>query len=243
MMLLVVAWWAPSAVAQLKATDEKELVKMADGFDFPVGPPDAVGYYKARGYRPNGHQGEDWNGKGGGNTDLGDPIYSIGHGIVVLARDVRSGWGNVVIVRHVFQDNDGKVKVIDSLYGHLHSVTVREGQTVRKGDLVGTMGNNRGMYYTHLHFEIRKNLRIGMRRSSFKRDFSNYYDPTDFIKARRTLRTPRSKYKVATQTYDDSRKYFPPSRGVVTSPGDTSVEPEEKKTGGLFQRSKDDYYW
>ena len=36
---------------------------LADGFDLPVGKPDGEGYYKARGYRPNGHLGEDWNGK------------------------------------------------------------------------------------------------------------------------------------------------------------------------------------
>ena len=41
---------------------------LADGFDLPVGKPDGEGYYKARGYRPNGHLGEDWNGKGGGDT-------------------------------------------------------------------------------------------------------------------------------------------------------------------------------
>ena len=42
-----------------------------DGFDFPVGKPDSEGYYRSRGYRPNGHLGEDWNGKGGGNTGHG----------------------------------------------------------------------------------------------------------------------------------------------------------------------------
>ena len=78
--------------------------RMADGFDYPVGWPEAVGYHKARGFTPNGHLGEDWNGDRGGDTDLGDPIYAVGHGIVVLAHDVRAGWGNVVIIRHAYRE-------------------------------------------------------------------------------------------------------------------------------------------
>jgi hypothetical protein len=37
---------------------ETAFTKLADGFDFPVGIPDGQGYYKARGFRPNGHLGE-----------------------------------------------------------------------------------------------------------------------------------------------------------------------------------------
>ncbi len=56
-----------------------------------------------------------------------------------------------------------------------------------RGQKLGTIGNNRGMYAAHLHFEMRKNLRVGMFRNSFPRDFSVYWDPTAFIAAHRTL--------------------------------------------------------
>jgi murein DD-endopeptidase MepM/ murein hydrolase activator NlpD len=76
--------------------------RSADGFDMPVGKPDAVGYYRSRGLIVGRHMGDDWNGNGMGNTDLGAPVYATAHGLVVYARDARMGWGKTVIIRHVF---------------------------------------------------------------------------------------------------------------------------------------------
>jgi hypothetical protein len=164
---------------------ETASVRLADGFDLPVGT-NGLKYYKARGYRPNGHLGEDWNGVGGGDTDLGDPVTAAGHGIVVFAEDYKLGWGNVVIIRHAYLEG-GEVKYADSLYGHLHEIKTTLGAQVTRGQLIGTIGSNRGMYPAHLHFEMRKDLRVGMHRSSYPRDFSVYWDPTQFIAMRRVL--------------------------------------------------------
>ncbi|PYI91087.1 MAG: hypothetical protein DME97_15265 [Verrucomicrobia bacterium] len=180
--------------------------KIADGFDFPVGKPEAEGYYKARGFRPGGHVGEDWDGVRGGDTDLRDPIYSIGDGIVVFARDVHLGWGNVVIVRHAYREN-GNVRYVDSLYGHLNSMLVSRGQRVTRGQQIATMGTAHGQYDAHLHFEIRKNLEIGMSRSKFQKDFSNYYDPTQFINSHRRLAGGGANYKVAMNTFTHDWTY------------------------------------
>ena len=72
--------------------DEVKL-NLADGFDFPVGKPNADGYYKARGMRLRSpqHFGEDWNGRNGGDSDLGDPVYAAADGIVTFAFNVRTG--------------------------------------------------------------------------------------------------------------------------------------------------------
>ena len=174
---------------------------LASGFDFPVGAPTGTGYYKARGFWPNGHVGEDWNGKGGGNTDLGDPVYSIGDGIVVQSRDVRRGWGNVIIIRHVFMDKNSNVKFMDSLYAHLDSRNVVLNQIVKRGQRIGAIGNNRGKYLAHLHFETRKNLAIGMHRSSFAKTYSNYYSPTSFIRSYRNCKQNNRLYKVPINTF------------------------------------------
>jgi murein DD-endopeptidase MepM/ murein hydrolase activator NlpD len=179
---------------------ETAFTKLATGFDFPVGIPDAQGYYKARGFRPHGHLGEDWDGTRGGDTDLGDPIYGIGDGVVVFARDCHMGWGNVIIVRHAYRE-DGIIKSIDSLYGHLDSILVRPGQAVSRGQKIGTVGTAHGLYDAHLHLEIRKNIEIGMSRAAFARDFSNYYDPSQFILMHRNLQSSRGKYRIAMNTF------------------------------------------
>ncbi|MCB1279449.1 M23 family metallopeptidase [Prosthecobacter sp.] len=176
-------------------------VRLADGFDFPVGKPDADGYYKARGYWPNGHLGEDWNGRGGGDTDLGAPIYAMGRGVVIFSQNIGVGWGNCILVRHIFREADGKIAMVDSLYGHLLERKVKLHQLVEKGQLIGLMGGNNGMYPVHLHFEVRKNLHIGMNRSQFARDNSNYYSPTAFINARRVLSSSMQKYDVPVNNF------------------------------------------
>jgi murein DD-endopeptidase MepM/ murein hydrolase activator NlpD len=198
--------------------------KLADGFDFPVGKPDAQGYYKARGFRSHGHLGEDWDGVGGGDTDLGDPIYSIGDGLVVFARDCHMGWGNVLIVRHSYREA-GTVKTVDALYGHLNSMLVRRGQAVTRGQKIATMGTAHGLYDAHLHLEVRKNLEIGMSRAAFAQDFSNYYDPTVFIQAHRHLQAGGGSYRVAMNTFtrdarirwDKTRNYSHAHTGGGTS--------------------------
>ena len=185
---------------------ETASTRLADGFDFPVGKPEAEGYYKARGFRSGGHMGEDWDGVRGGDTDLKDPIYCIGDGIVVFARDVHLGWGNVVIVRHAYRES-GTVKHIDSLYGHLNSILVNRGQKVARGQQIGTMGTAHGQYDAHLHLEIRKNLEIGMSRSKFQKNLSNYYDPSQFIASHRHLSGGGASFKVAMNTFTHDSAY------------------------------------
>ena len=195
-------------------------VRLADGFDFPVGKPDSVGYHKARGFTPNGHLGEDWDGDRGGNTDLGDPVFCTGNGVVVLAGNMHMGWGNVVMVRHSYREpaEGNAVRTIDSLYGHLDTVLVREGQMITRGQQIATIGTAYGLYEAHLHFEIRKNINIGMYRSSFARDFSNYHDPTAFINAHRQL-NGRGEALIALNTFTPV-----PGAQPVLAPADGAYE-------------------
>ena len=57
------------------------------------------------------------------------------------------------------------------------------------------------MYTAHLHFEIRKDLRVGMARSKYPRDYSVYYSPRHFIRDHRNLRFEPRKVRVPLNTF------------------------------------------
>lgn len=203
LMTLVAGLCVGSANITLLAAGEIK-INVADGFDFPVGKPNADGYYKARGLRLRSpqHFGEDWNGRAGGNTDLGDPVYAIADGVVTFAHNVRQGWGNVVLTRHAYRDpGSGQVRFIDTLNGHLDRITVKTGQRIKRGQQIGTIGSNFGMYPAHLHFEIRHNISIGMDRRKAPADYVNWADPTLFINKYRKLNREWRPVAVPTGTY------------------------------------------
>ena len=131
----------------------------ADTLDFPLDPPNGesasggsdFGVYRNR-YEKY-HAGEDW--RLSSRNNFGQPVYSIGHGQVTYAQPL--GWGadkGVVIVRHSFPDRPAVL----SFYGHLDppSVTLREGECVWRGDIVGQIGRPRTS--PHLHFEVRVHM-------------------------------------------------------------------------------------
>lgn len=206
-------------LAALLRADDTESVRVADSFGLPVGIENGKRYYKARGFRPNGHLGEDWNGIGGGNTDLGDPVHATANGLVVYAQDFRAGWGNVVIVRHAYYER-GDLRFVDSLYGHLARIAVREGQRVERGAQVGTIGTAHGRYPAHLHFEIRKDIRVGMYRSMFTRDFGTYHDPTQFIITHQSLSGENRTADVPVNTFpNQTNTRYVSSQPTVAPPG------------------------
>lgn len=200
LLLLLLAFICHPAAAQQVKTN------LADGFDFPVGKPNADGYYKARGLRLRAprHFGEDWNGRAGGDSDIGDPVYAVADGVVTFAYNVRTGWGNVVLTRHAYRDpSNGQVKFCDTLNGHLDRILVKTGQPIKRGQQIGTIGSNFGMYPAHLHFEMRHNITIGMQRSDVAADLTNWADPTQFITRFRRLNREWRPVPVPTGTYQD----------------------------------------
>ena len=152
----------------------------SDGFDYPVGKPNAKDYYNAQPYGENAHLGDDWNAVTGGNSDLGHPMYSIANGYVTFAEDVGGGWGNVVRIVHQLNDST----YVESLYAHCDTIIVDAHQGVKRGDLIATIGNANGAYYAHLHFEMRDSIDMPIG-GGYGMETDGYIDPTPFIKNNR----------------------------------------------------------
>ena len=79
---------------------------------------------------------------------VGAPVKSADSGYVVLAGGGwNGGYGNHVIIDH----GNG----FTTLYAHLNSIFVRPGESVSRGQQIGTVGNTGNSTGPHLHFEIR----------------------------------------------------------------------------------------
>ena len=76
------------------------------------------------------------------------PIVSVANGVVIRAYQ-SSSYGNVVFITHNI-----KGKVFTSVYAHMQKYQVSTGQTVSKGQKIGTMGNTGHSFGQHLHFEL-----------------------------------------------------------------------------------------
>ena len=152
---------------------------ISSSFDFPVGIPDASNYFKAREFGQQNHLGEDWNGVGGGNSDLGDPVYSISEGYVSFAKHVCCGWGNIVRIVHRTPQHP-ELDYVESFYAHLDEIYVEEGALVEKGRQIGTIGTADGKYSAHLHLELRSFIDMGIGKG-YSEDRYGFLVPTKFI--------------------------------------------------------------
>ena len=127
-------------------------------FDPPLGSDNSGLVYNAQKFwemnekRGGHHTGDDLNGIGGMNTDLGDPVFCTADGLVVYAGEPSPGWGKLVVIAH--QAADGRP--LQSIYAHLHRIDVALGALVPRGGKVGIVGTANGYYPAHLHFEIRE---------------------------------------------------------------------------------------
>lgn len=162
--VLVVRWVGNPPPAKPRPLDpaflrlsSQEMVGLpvATRFDMPLGSEQGALTYNARAFRMSGHLGDDLNGIGGGNSDLGDAVYAAGAGRVVYAGFPHESWGNMIILAHRLPEGDEFGPVVQTVYAHLQTIKVQTGQTVRRGKIIGTVGTAKTAPLAHLHFEVR----------------------------------------------------------------------------------------
>jgi len=93
--------------------------------------------------KPKMHHGMDFTGPEGSD------IFGTGDGVVVEAGYSFYGYGNRVVVEHGYG--------YKTVYAHLKKVFVSEGQKIKRGDVIGSLGNTGHSTGAHLHYEVRKN--------------------------------------------------------------------------------------
>ncbi|WP_069471715.1 M23 family metallopeptidase [Candidatus Marithrix sp. Canyon 246] len=122
--------------------------------DFPLSSTFGPRQLVSGGYRYDFHRGLDIP------TYTGTPIFAIADGIVRKAGEDSAYSDPMIMLLHFQQGYTGTSCSISggcfhSLYLHLYGWTVKKGDSVSKGDLIGYTGASQSGF-SHLHFEIRK---------------------------------------------------------------------------------------
>jgi murein DD-endopeptidase MepM/ murein hydrolase activator NlpD len=121
-------------IPAIQPVSNKELKRLASGFGMRIHP-----IYKIA----KMHTGLDFT------ADIGTEIYATGDGVIESIESKFSGYGQHVIINHGFG--------YESLYAHMSRVAVRPGQKVRRGQIIGYVGNTGTSTGPHLHYEVIKN--------------------------------------------------------------------------------------
>ncbi len=122
-----------AAIPAIQPVRNEDLTRMASGFGWRTDP-----FTKAR----KMHKGMDFT------APRGTPIYASGDGKVTRADNRSSGYGKHIRIDHGY----GYL----SLYAHLSKYNVSKGQKVKRGDLIGFVGNTGRSEAPHLHYEVWK---------------------------------------------------------------------------------------
>jgi murein DD-endopeptidase MepM/ murein hydrolase activator NlpD len=84
------------------------------------------------------------------SSPYGSQIVATADGVVTFAAN-RFGYGNAVIIDHRFG--------MSTLFGHMSKIAVKTGQQIKRGDVIGYVGNSGRSTGPHLHYEVRLNDR------------------------------------------------------------------------------------
>lgn len=123
-----------AAIPAIQPVKNEDLTRMASGYGWRTDP-----FTKAR----KRHFGMDFT------APRGTPVYATGDGVVVRADQSSAGYGKHIRIDHGF----GYI----TLYAHLSKYNVVKNQKVKRGDLIGFVGNTGRSQAPHLHYEVFKN--------------------------------------------------------------------------------------
>jgi len=118
----------------IQPVSNKDLKRIASGFGYRIDP-----VYKTTKF----HAGLDFS------APQGTPIYATANGTVETAGNTGNGYGNHVVINNGYG--------YSTLFGHMFRVKVRPGQRVKRGEIIGWVGNTGKSTGPHCHYEVHRN--------------------------------------------------------------------------------------
>jgi murein DD-endopeptidase MepM/ murein hydrolase activator NlpD len=124
-----------ASLPAIQPVSNKDLTHTASGYGWRIHP-----IYKIRKF----HEGMDFT------APIGSDVYVTADGVVEeIENNVNRGYGNMVLIDHGYG--------YETVYAHLSSYKVKIGQHLKRGDIIGYVGNTGLSTGPHLHYEVRKN--------------------------------------------------------------------------------------
>jgi len=123
-----------ASIPAIQPVSNRDLDRIASGFGMRIDPVYGT---------PKMHKGLDFT------APQGTPIYATGNGTVTEASFSAGGFGKHVIIKHGYG--------YETLYGHMVRMKVREGQKVKRGELIGWVGSTGKSTGPHCHYEVHVN--------------------------------------------------------------------------------------
>lgn len=123
-----------ASIPAIQPVANKDLRRIGSYFGYRTDP-----FYKVTKF----HEGIDFT------APVGTEIYATGDGVVKTIEYSRRGYGNMIIINHGFG--------YETVYAHLSKVNIKPGQKVKRGQIIGFVGNTGKSTAPHLHYEVRKN--------------------------------------------------------------------------------------
>jgi hypothetical protein len=123
-----------ASIPSIQPVSNKDLKQTASGWGYRIHP-----IYKIRKF----HYGMDFT------APIGTEVYVTGDGKVAEVTSEHSGYGKMITVDHGYG--------YTTVYAHLTRFNVKPGQYLKRGEVIGFVGNTGTSTAPHLHYEVHKN--------------------------------------------------------------------------------------
>lgn len=123
-----------ASIPAIQPVSNKELTRIASGFGSRIDP-----VYKVSKF----HAGLDFT------APMGTPIYATADGRIKNASHEESGYGKHVVINHGYG--------YETVYAHMERIKVHSGRSVKRGEVIGWVGNTGKSTGPHCHYEVHKN--------------------------------------------------------------------------------------